>query len=46
MTFAPYKISESWFLGVEAILTTKLEVRVLQPKVNLFGKSYFYFKKC
>jgi hypothetical protein len=34
------------FLGVEAILTTKLEVRALKSKVKLFGKSYFYFKKC
>jgi hypothetical protein len=34
------------FLGVKAILTTKLEVKALKSKVKLFGKSYFYFKKC
>jgi hypothetical protein len=35
------------FLGVEAILITKLEVGVLKLKRKLFGKYYFfYFLKC
>jgi hypothetical protein len=35
-----------FFLGVKVILTIKLEVIALKPKVKLFSKSYFYFKKC